>query len=110
MTVLNSNVRSVEKFANQEPGPPSNSTKKQKVKAMGDQMKELARAHLLNVGLPEEEVLKGWDSYFNFMISYGLKPWNPEDLAEAKSILIAFGKHREEEKKYRESEKQQRKM
>ena len=79
-------------------------------KAMGDQMKELARAHLLNVGLPEEEVLKGWDSYFNFMISYGLKPWNPEDLAEAKSILIAFGKHREEEKKYRESEKQQRKM
>lgn len=74
-----------------------------------DRNEELARAYLLDVGLPEEEVLKGWSSYFNFMISYGLKPWNPEDLEEAKAILIAFGQHDKEEKKYREREKQQKK-
>eukprot|EP00939_MAST-03C_sp_MAST-3C-sp1_P002917 g2917.t1 len=49
----------------------------------------LARAMLFGVdGISEAQVLKSWGSYFNFMISYGLKPWNPDDVEEAKQILL----------------------
>ncbi len=36
--------------------------------------------------LTYEEIKQGWGSVLNFMLSYGLKPYNPEDIMEAKSI------------------------
>ena len=50
----------------------------------------LARAHLVYTGDPTllslDEIKAGWDSCMNFMLSYGLKPWNDEDVEEALAI------------------------
>ena len=37
-----------------------------------------------------QEVKQSWGSWTNFMISYGLKPYNPEDLEEALAISRAL--------------------
>ncbi|KAJ5216214.1 uncharacterized protein N7498_002621 [Penicillium cinerascens] len=38
----------------------------------------------------ERAVVKSYGSWTNFMLSFGLKPWNDEDLVEAKRILAAL--------------------
>ncbi|KAI0054294.1 hypothetical protein BV25DRAFT_1866466 [Artomyces pyxidatus] len=36
------------------------------------------------------EYYKSWGGYHNFLLSYGLKPYNLEDVEEGKAILAAF--------------------
>lgn len=36
---------------------------------------------------------KNFGGFHNFMHSYGLKPWNDDDVQEAKSIIEAFREH-----------------
>lgn len=45
-----------------------------------------ARAVMDDGKLSYAAVKDGWGSATNFMLSYGLKPWNEEDLAEAGAI------------------------
>ena len=73
--------------------------------AMNDPHEALARAMLIGVGgvRSQEVILKGWGSYFNFMMSYGLKPWNPEDVDEAKQIILAFCEGDEQAEREEES-------
>jgi hypothetical protein len=40
--------------------------------------------------LTSAEVIEGWGSWTNFMLSYGLKPYNPEDIAEALAMSRAM--------------------
>jgi hypothetical protein len=37
-----------------------------------------------------KEVKESWGSWTNFMLSYGLKPWNHDDLEEALAISRAL--------------------
>ena len=53
----------------------------------------LAAIYLSNTSDPSmlttKEIKDGWGSFENFMISCGLKPYNPEDCEEA----IIFSRH-----------------
>ncbi|EGU12640.1 hypothetical protein RTG_01190 [Rhodotorula toruloides ATCC 204091] len=45
----------------------------------------------------ERKILKsGWGDWTNFCTSYGLKPWDQDDAAEAKAILEAMARQDEE--------------
>ena len=44
-----------------------------------------------------KEVQASWGSWTNFVISYGLKPYNPEDLQEALGISRSLKQARNEE-------------
>lgn len=66
----------------------------------------LAAAHLLDKNDPTllsyKEIKSSWGSCSNFMYSYGLKPWNMDDIEEAKAISRGFREmdiEREEEAK-----------
>lgn len=43
-----------------------------------------------------EVIKRNWGSWENFMQSYGLKPWNVDDVEEANSILAALMKNEQE--------------
>ena len=65
----------------------------------------LAASYLSNPSDPSmlttKEIQKSWGSFTNFMLSYGLKPFNPEDCEEAVAISKALAENRqfqEEEK------------
>ena len=47
--------------------------------------------------LTKKEIKKSWRSFSNFMISYGLKPYNQEDCEEADAISRALKKANQEE-------------
>lgn len=51
-----------------------------------------ARAVMDDGKLSYAAVKDGWGSATNFMLSYGLKPWNEEDLAEAGAISAELEK------------------
>ena len=61
----------------------------------------LARSHLVNTNDPSllslQEIQLSWGSCMNFMLSYGLKPWNDEDLEEAMAISRAMKEGDEED-------------
>ena len=38
----------------------------------------------------DSEMVKGWGGWNNFMASYGLKPYNDDDVDEAHRILEGF--------------------
>ncbi|OQD67230.1 hypothetical protein PENDEC_c041G04586 [Penicillium decumbens] len=38
----------------------------------------------------ERAIIKSYGGWTNFMLSFGLKPYNDDDLEEAKTILAAF--------------------
>ena len=50
----------------------------------------LAATHLLNKHDPSlltyRQIKDSYGSCLNFMLAYGLKPWNPEDLEQAVAI------------------------
>ena len=60
---------------------------------MGD-MERMAALQLCDKNDPTllswRELKDGWGGCANFMISYGLKPYNPEDLEEAVTISRAL--------------------
>jgi len=60
-----------------------------------DPSEALARSMLGAFGddptlLSLQEMKKGWGGCLNFMLSYGLKPWKPEDVEEALAISRAI--------------------
>ena len=59
-----------------------------------DALEELAASHLCDSSDPTlltiKELKDSWGSCTNFMLSYGLKPYNFEDLDEAKAISRAL--------------------
>lgn len=61
---------------------------------MGGAEEVLAATHLLDKNDPTRltyrEIKDSYGSCLNFMLSFGLKPWNPEDLAEALAISRAM--------------------
>jgi hypothetical protein len=40
--------------------------------------------------IPDSAITSSYGGMHNFMLSYGLKIWNPEDVEEAKAIINAF--------------------
>ena len=64
-------------------------------------MEELAASHLSNPSDPSmlttKEIMDGWGSFSNFMLSYGLKPFNPEDCEEAVAISQTLAENRAED-------------
>lgn len=46
---------------------------------------------------------KDFGGFNNFMHSYGLKPWDHDDIQEGKAIIQAFREHDREEQKQKES-------
>ena len=44
--------------------------------------------------LTTKEIKDGWGSFTNFMLSYGLKPSNPEDCQEAAAISRTLAEDR----------------
>ncbi|BGP23376.1 hypothetical protein JCM10295v2_002272 [Rhodotorula toruloides] len=57
----------------------------------------LSRAMQPPLSSMEREILKrGWGDWTNFCTSYGLKPWDQDDAAEAKAILEAMARQDEE--------------
>ena len=40
--------------------------------------------------IPDSAITESWGGMNNFMLSYGLKMWNPEDVQEARAIINAF--------------------
>ena len=56
-------------------------------------MEGLAATYLSNPSDPSmlttKEIKDSWGSFSNFMLSYGLKPYNPEDCEEAVAISQA---------------------
>jgi len=61
---------------------------------MDGDAERMAAMHLSDAGDPTrltwKEVKDGWGSWSNFMISYGLKPFNHDDLDEALAISTAL--------------------
>ncbi len=61
---------------------------------MGGNEEALAASYLLDkhdlTRLTWREIKDGWGSCENFMYSFGLKPWNREDLDEALAISRGF--------------------
>ena len=57
-------------------------------------LEALAAAELLNSSDPTlltgKEIREGWGSVTNFMISYGLKPYNKEDCEQARALSRAI--------------------
>ena len=43
--------------------------------------------------LTTKQIKESWGSFSNFMLSYGLKPYNPEDCEEAVAISKAFAEN-----------------
>ena len=43
-----------------------------------------------------EQIEASWGSFSDFMFSYGLKPYNPEDCEEAVTISKAFAENQRE--------------
>jgi hypothetical protein len=43
--------------------------------------------------ISNRQIYKSWGSMNNFMLSYGLKMYNSEDVAEAHEIIDAFKQH-----------------
>ena len=64
-------------------------------------MEGLAASHLSDPNDPtlltRKEIKDSWGSFSNFMISYGLKPYNPDDCEEAVAISRAFKANQEQE-------------
>ena len=62
-------------------------------------MEGLAASYLSNPSDPSmltsKEIKKSWGSFTNFMISYGLKPYNPEDCEEAVAISQTLAQDRQ---------------
>lgn len=48
-----------------------------------------------------EVIKRNWGSWENFMQSYGLEPWNADDVEEANSILAALVKNEQEKSEAR---------
>ena len=46
--------------------------------------------------LTEKQIEDSWGSFSDFMFSYGLKPYNPEDCEEAVAISKAFAENNRE--------------
>ena len=65
-------------------------------------MEGLAASHLSDPNDPtlltREEIKDSWGSFTDFMTSYGLKPYNPEDCEEAVEISRALKEGREDDK------------
>ena len=61
-------------------------------------MEGLAASYLSNPSDPSmlttKEIKKDWGSFSNFMISYGLKPYNHEDWEEAAAISRTLAEDR----------------
>ncbi len=47
--------------------------------------------------LTTKEIMDGWGSFSNFMVSYGLKPFNPDDCEEAVAISQTLAENRAED-------------
>ncbi len=64
-------------------------------------MEGVAASHLSNPSDPSmlttKEIKDGWGSFTNFMLSYGLKPYNPEDCQEAAAISQTLAEDRRAE-------------
>ena len=62
-------------------------------------MEGLAATYLSNPSDPSmlttKEIKDSWGSFSNFMLSYGLKPYNPEDCEEAVAISQNLAENRE---------------
>ena len=48
--------------------------------------------------LTTKEIQESWGSFTNFMLSYGLKPFNPDDCEEAVAISKALAEGRQADK------------
>ncbi|CAL1696647.1 unnamed protein product [Somion occarium] len=48
--------------------------------------------------ISDYEVLKAWGGWHNFLLSYGLKPYNKDDVEEGKAILAVIKRNAQEEK------------
>lgn len=53
--------------------------------------------------MSDYEFLKAWGGWQNFMLSYGLKPWNLDDVEEGKVILEQLKKSAVEDAKEAEA-------
>lgn len=40
--------------------------------------------------MAERKIVKDYGGWSNFLLAFGLKPWNDEDAKEGKSILEGF--------------------
>ena len=73
---------------------------------MDGTLEGLAASHLFDKSDPTrltwKEVKNSWGSATNFMFSYGLKPYNFEDLDEALAISRALKKHDNQQSKQSE--------
>ena len=62
----------------------------------------LAASYLSNPSDPSmlttKEIKDGWGSFSNFMMSYGLKPFNHDDCEEAAAISRSLAEARNEER------------
>jgi len=47
-----------------------------------------------------KQIQTGYGSCLNFMLSFGLKPWNTQDCEEARRISRAFKAHDEADQDY----------
>ena len=68
---------------------------------MGGAEEALAASQILDKNDPSlltwKEIKDGYGSCLNFMLCMGLKPWNPEDWAEAQAISRSFKEAQNEE-------------
>ena len=64
-------------------------------------MEGVAASYLSNPSDPSmlttKEIKDSWGSFTNFMLSYGLKPYKPEDCEEAAAISKALAENRSAE-------------
>ena len=64
------------------------------IKFMGGAEEGLAASQILDKNDPTlltwREIKDSYGSCLNFMLSFGLKPWNPEDCEEARAISRSF--------------------
>ena len=65
------------------------------------ELEGVAASYLSNPSDPSmlttKEIKDGWGTFTNFMLSYCLKPYNPEDCEEAVAISKAFAENRSAE-------------
>jgi hypothetical protein len=54
--------------------------------------------------LTSKQIIDSWGSCLNFMLSFGLKPYNPEDIEEAISISRSFKESDQDEEQNNNTE------